>query len=190
MPSSAAPRRAPNATASCMAVSPTSLPRAQSPTAPPAATDAGHCDVPLDADDVDQAHASASGTPFTTNKAVVHPPAQRPHRHPAPDSRMGKALEVRRRRLPSAHKAAPFIVVADDGSGSTAQALHGPIVTRGVNTQSRASRGAFLCSNGDWAMRGRYLGGLGLFCSSGGLSRVTDGGDSRRVGVCRWASAS
>ena len=69
---------------------------------------------------------------------------------------MSNAHEVRRRRLPSA---APFIVVADDGSGSTAHALHAPIVTRGGNTPSMASRAArFFARMGIVAVRGRYLG--------------------------------
>ena len=99
-------------------------------------------DVVRDADDVDLAHTAAAGWHDSIYGACVNPAADRPHRDSAATGcdRHRDELDRYGRRLPSAHQTAPFAVGGGDGSGSTAQALHVPIVTRGVNSSSRAAR--------------------------------------------------
>ena len=103
-------------------------------------------DVVRDADDVDLARTAAAGWYDSIYGACVNPAAVRPHRDSAATGcdRHRDELDRYRRRLPSEHQTAPFAVGGGDGSGSTAQALHVPIVTRGVNSPSRAARAARL----------------------------------------------
>ena len=93
-------------------------------------------DVVHDADDVDHAHAAAAGRHGSTHHARVNPVADRPHRDITATSCDRHRDEFDTLRFPSAQETAPFVLVTDDGSASTAQARHAHILHQ---TRQRAA---------------------------------------------------